>query len=148
MTWRLLVCLIIVYFNVLVINKNLIIGCINIYCKQNGIPLSAHFIVPHNVLCWPEDGRLRSKHVAEMWPECIYGNTVLIYSCVLTEYNTVYKFVTTRWDGLCQILLLVTERFYYVVPTYSICNNKVVWYTLTQLHCMIIYENIATCFGF
>ena len=52
-----------------------------------------------NILYWPEDGRLRSKHVATMWPECIYI-TVLIYICVLTEYNTLYKFVTTQRDGL------------------------------------------------
>jgi len=39
----------------------------------------------------PEDDRLRSKHVAIMWPECIYNITVLIYSCVLTECNTLYK---------------------------------------------------------
>ena len=29
-----------------------------------------------------------SKHVAVMWPDCIYNITVLIYCCVLTEYNT------------------------------------------------------------
>ena len=44
-----------------------------------------------NVPYWPEDDRLRSKHVAIMWPECIYNITVLIYCCVLTEYNTLYK---------------------------------------------------------
>ena len=37
-----------------------------------------------------------------MWPECIYIITVLIYNCVLTEYNALYKFITTQRDGLCQ----------------------------------------------
>jgi len=50
-----------------------------------------------NVLCCPEDDCLRSKHVAIMWPECIYNITVLIYSCVLTEYNTLCKLI--RIDG-------------------------------------------------
>ena len=27
---------------------------------------------------------------------------VLIYCCVLMVYNTLYKFVTTQRDGLCQ----------------------------------------------
>ena len=44
-----------------------------------------------NVIYWPEDDRLRSKYVVIMWPECIYNITALIYSCVLTEYNTLYK---------------------------------------------------------
>jgi len=56
-----------------------------------------------NVLYWPEDDRLRSKNVAIMWPECIYNITVLIYSYVLTEYNTLYRFVTTQREGLCQM---------------------------------------------
>jgi len=30
----------------------------------------------------------------------------MIYSCVLTEYNTLYKFVTTQGDGLCQIVAI------------------------------------------
>jgi len=41
-----LIYLITVYFNVLVINKNFIIRYFNSYCKRNGIPLSAHLIVP------------------------------------------------------------------------------------------------------
>ena len=44
-----------------------------------------------NVLYWPEDDRLRSKYVAVIWPDCIHNITVLIYCCVLTEYNTLYK---------------------------------------------------------
>jgi len=58
--------LIAVYFNALVINKNFIIRHFNFYWKRNGIPLCAHFIVPLNVLYFPEDDRLRSKHVAIM----------------------------------------------------------------------------------
>jgi len=53
-----------------------------------------------NVLYWPEDDRLRSKHVAITWPDSIYNITVLIYCCV---YNTLYKFVNVQRDGLCQI---------------------------------------------
>ena len=34
--------------------------------KRNGIPLSATFLYLKNVLYWPEDDRLRSKHVAVM----------------------------------------------------------------------------------
>ena len=43
-----------------------------------------------NVPYCPEDDRLRSKHVAIMWPECICNITVLIYCCVLAVYNTLY----------------------------------------------------------
>jgi len=84
-----------------------------------------------NVLYWPEDGRLRSKHVAIMWPECIYNITVLIHGCVLTEYNTLYKFVTTQRDGLCQIvhqslclwqLLVIQRRSHGTVGTQSLCT--------------------------
>ena len=44
-----------------------------------------------NVIYWPEYDRLRSKHIAIMRPERIYNITVLMYSCVLTEYNTLYQ---------------------------------------------------------
>jgi len=54
------------------------------------------------ILYWPEDDRLWLKHVAVMWPDCIYYITVLIYCCVLTADNTLYKFVTVQRDGLCQ----------------------------------------------
>jgi len=33
--------------------------------------------------------------------------TALIYSCILTEYNTLYKFVTTQRNNLCQIVILL-----------------------------------------
>jgi hypothetical protein len=55
-----------------------------------------------NVLYWPEDDRLRSKHVAVMWHDCVHYITVPIYCCVLTGYNTLYEFVTAQRDGLCQ----------------------------------------------
>ena len=29
----------------------------------------------------------------------------MIYCCVLTVYNILYKFVYTQWDGFCQITL-------------------------------------------
>jgi hypothetical protein len=48
---------------------------------------------------WP----FRSKHVAVIWPDCVYYITVLIYCCVLTVYNMFYKFVTAQRDGLCKI---------------------------------------------
>jgi len=56
-----------------------------------------------NVLHYPEDDRLRSKHVATMWPECMYYVSVLIYCCVLAGYNILYKFVTAQLVGLGQI---------------------------------------------
>ena len=35
------------------------------HCKRNGIPLSTTFLyLKQNVLYWPDDDRLRSKHVA------------------------------------------------------------------------------------
>ena len=43
----------------------------------------------------PEDDRLRSKHVAVIWSNCVYCIAVLIYCCVLTVYNTLYKRVFT-----------------------------------------------------
>jgi len=42
-------------------------------------------LYPKNVLYCPEDDRLRSKHDAVMWPDCIYCITVMIY-CVLTFF--------------------------------------------------------------
>ena len=74
-TSRLLIYLITVYFNVLVINKDFITYYFNFYCKPNGIPLSATLLYLKNILYWPEDGRLRSKRVAVMWPNCIQGVT-------------------------------------------------------------------------
>jgi len=53
--------------------------------------LSATLLYLKIVLYWPEDDRLRSKHVAVMLPNFIYYITVLIYCCVLTIYNTSYK---------------------------------------------------------
>ena len=50
-----------------------------------------------NVLYWPEDDRLRSKHVTVMWPDCVYYITVLIYCCVLTVYNILYKKSHFAW---------------------------------------------------
>jgi len=48
-------------------------------------------------LNWPEDGRLRPKHVAK------YNLLVIIASCldvcfVLTVHNILYKFDNTQWD--------------------------------------------------
>jgi len=52
----------------------------------------------YNVLCTVNTQQYIST---VMWPDFIYNITVLIYCCVLTVYNTLYKFVTTK---LCQKL--------------------------------------------
>ena len=83
-----------------------IIHYFNFYCKRNGIPLSATLLYLKIVLYWPEDNRLRSKHVATMWPDCICVITVMMYCCVVTVYNTLYTFVNTQRDGFCQIHVL------------------------------------------
>jgi len=102
-TWRLLIFLIAVYFNVLVINKSSSYDILTFTVNEMGPHWVLTLLYLKNVLYWPEDDRLRSKHIATMWPECIYNITVLIYSCVLMEYNALYKSVTTQRDGLCQI---------------------------------------------
>jgi len=61
---------------------------------------------------------------------CIYNITVLIYSCVLTEYKTLYKFVTTQWDGLCQIL------------TFSFHHNQISGYNTMYVHTLEIYTGL------
>ena len=65
--------------------------------------VSANLLYLKNVLYWPEDDRLRSKHVAVLWPECTYYITVLIYCCVVTVYNTLYKRNVFWWClSLCE----------------------------------------------
>jgi len=85
-----------------------------------------------NVLHWSEDDRLRSKHVDVMWLDCIYYITVLIYCCVLTAYNALYKCVNTQRDGFCQkyvvalhvvimfVIYFLTLLFYSTAPWPSI----------------------------
>jgi len=73
---------------VLIMNRNFIIHYFKFCCKRNGIPLSATLLYLNN---WPEDDRLRSKHVATMWPNCIYCITVLIYYCILRVCNTSHE---------------------------------------------------------
>jgi len=63
---QILIDLITAYLIVLIINRNFIIHYFNSYCKRNGIPLTATLLYLKNVLYWPEDDRLRSKHVAVM----------------------------------------------------------------------------------
>jgi len=75
--------------------------------------LSATLLYLKNILYWPEDDRLRSKHVAAMSPDCIYFITVLIYCCVLTVYNILYKFVNTQQDGFCQTLVSLSFKSEY-----------------------------------
>ena len=53
-----------------------------------------------------EDDCLWSKHVAIMWPECMYNITVLTHSCVSTEYNTLYKSVVS-WLTIFSNILFV-----------------------------------------
>jgi len=45
---------------------------------------------------------LAKKKSSVMCLDCIYYITVLIYCCVLTVCNTLYKFVNTQWDGFRQ----------------------------------------------
>jgi len=46
--------------------------------------------------------------------------TELIYCCVLTVYNILYKFFTTKRDGPCQIQSKI--RFYFLPPSSVTCN--------------------------
>jgi len=48
----------------LIINRNFFTHYINSYCERNWIPLSVTLLYLKNVLYWPEDDSLRSKHVA------------------------------------------------------------------------------------
>ena len=44
---------------------NFFIQCFIFHCKRNGIPLTTTFLcLKQNVLYWPDDDRLRLKHVA------------------------------------------------------------------------------------
>jgi len=55
-------CLILI---VLIVNKDFFIYYFIFHCKQNGTPLSTTFLyLKQNVLYWPDDDHLRSKHVA------------------------------------------------------------------------------------
>ena len=53
-----------------------------------------------NVLYWPEDELLRSKHVVVMWPDCVYFITVIVYRCALTVCNTLVILRVPRGVGL------------------------------------------------
>ena len=92
-----------VYFNVLVRISSHVILTFTV--NEMGSPLSAHFIVHlKNVLYWPEDDRLRSKHVAVMWPDTIYIISLYWYIVVYWRYVIYYtKIVNTQRDGLYQI---------------------------------------------
>ena len=81
----------------IIIIRNFIIHYFNSYCKRNEIQLSATLLYLKNVLYWPEDDSLRSKHVAVMWPDCTYFITVMIYCCVLTVYGT----AVAQWLRCC-----------------------------------------------
>ena len=75
----------------------------------------------NNVLYWPKDECLRSKHVAIMWPECIHNIAVLIHSCVLTECNTLYKIFMAR--------LFKLLKFHSFCRTWmNACGVFVEWY--------------------
>ena len=54
------------------------------------------------VLNWPEDGRLRPKHVAK-YNLIVISASCLDVCCVLTVGNTLYKFDNIQRDGLSQI---------------------------------------------
>jgi len=53
-----------------------------------------------NVLYCPEDDRLRSKHVAVMWPDFIHYITVLIHCCLLIHYTAYVLKVETGMSRL------------------------------------------------
>ena len=68
---------------------------------RSHLPLFLHYL--NIVLNWPEDGRLRPKHVAK------YNLIVIIASCldvccVLTVHNILYKFDNTQRGGTSQTL--------------------------------------------
>ena len=90
-----------------------------------------------NVLYWPEDGRLRSKHVAIMWPECIYNITVLIYnSCVLTEYNLfILQGVQCFHISLCPFhkYIIIFLQLNHKSHT-TVCNQVCVIYLFCRLY--------------
>jgi len=71
-------------------NRRMLYGATNaVYCQHH----TKHIAQTHvllllltvlylkNVLSWPEYDRLRSKHVAIMWPECMYVYIYIIYDC-------------------------------------------------------------------
>jgi len=96
-----------------------------------------------SVLYWPEDDRLRSKHAAIMWSEFIYNITLLIYCCVLTEHNTLCKFVSTQRDGLCQKkndVKKLTVAFHNVamVPESLTTSRRVHWSCILCDVCEVI----------
>jgi len=70
---------------------NFILRYFNLTVNEMGSHWVLALLYLKNVLYWPEDDRLRSEHVAVMWLLCIYYITVLIYCCVLTVCNTLYK---------------------------------------------------------
>ena len=58
-----------VYCLILIVNRNLFIHYFIFHCKRNGIPLSTTLLYfKQNVFYWPDDDRLRSKHVAIVKP--------------------------------------------------------------------------------
>ena len=70
--------------------------CCNV--KEMGSHWVLFLLCLDSVLNWPEDGRLRPKHVAK------YNLIVIIASCldvccVLTVRNILYKFDNTQRDG-------------------------------------------------
>jgi len=63
--------------------------------------LSTNFTVayPNIALNWPEDGRLRPKHVAK-YSLIVINASCLDVCCVLTVHGILYKFDNTQWGGL------------------------------------------------
>jgi len=98
-----------------------------------------------NIPYWPEDDRLRSKHVAIIWPECICNIAVLIYNCVLTECNTLYKLsgwflLRCNWNSnkCASVSLYCIERtISKALLTY--CKNSLM---MVPIECRNMYEKI------
>ena len=78
----------------------------------------------------------------------------MIYSCVLTECNTLYKFVTTQRDDLCQIITMhnvqrilmcsewISEQRVFI-PVY--CIKKLAFKSLTRfVFCSETFEYLNT----
>jgi len=97
-----------------------------------------------SVLQWPDDDRLtvetRCHNV--IW---VYNITMLIYSCVWMEYITLYNFVTTLRDGLCQMFHLTCSIRFFQFRWLSILNQKKLYWLLfihTFLYNQYVIENV------
>ena len=74
----------------LIVNRDFSIHYFIFHCKRSGIPLSTAFLyLKQNVLYWPDDDRVRSKHVAM----CNILHTLYYYIDVVVYWR--YKIYST-----------------------------------------------------